>query len=281
VRIVLERPVAKPRAGLTVVCVEKTTGKSVLRCNGTIVKDEMETWSHPAAPGEFAFPNVEPGEWKLRVDPRGFAPQERKVALEAGKTLRVTVGLERGVTLKGRVRHPEGKAFRKPILHLLGSRQDPLLDPDGSFEATGLLPGSRIGVVVDDTLNLESGLKAGLLFVTPPRDFVTIPADKAEITADFPLVVAGMLNLQIEGDRLFTPGRTPTEAHRDLVRRSRIEIRDAAGVPLLDEIGITRSYGMTLPQGRYTVRLEVPGVRVYEQVADLTSGRTDLTIRVE
>jgi RNA polymerase sigma factor (sigma-70 family) len=280
VRIVLERPVAKLRAGLTVVCVEKATGKSVLRCNGTLVKDEMETWSHPTAPGEFAFPNVEPGEWKLRVDPRGFAPQERKVVLEAGKTLRVTVGLERGVTLKGRVRHPEGKPFRKPVLHLIGSRQDPLLDPDGSFEATGLLPGSRIGVVVDDTLNLETGLKSSL-FVTPPRDFVTIPADKAEITADFPLVVAGMLTLQIEGDHLFTPGRTPTEAHRDLVRRSRVEIRDASGVPMLDETGITYSYGMTLPQGRCTVRLEVPGVGVYEQAADLTSGRADLRIEVK
>ena len=113
-KLVLDRPKAKPRAGLTVVCVEKATGAPVLKCNLELLKDEVEIWAHATAPGEFTFTPAEPGEWRLRVHPFAFASHEQKVTLEAGKTTRVVVAVEKGVVLKGRLRHPEGKPFNQP-----------------------------------------------------------------------------------------------------------------------------------------------------------------------
>ena len=139
------------------------------------------------------------------------------------------------------------------------------------------MPGSRIGFTVEEGRTEDTHRN----YATRPEDFVTIPADRAEIAAEIPLVAGGQLNITIEAARLFWRGHTPTEAMRDLARRARLEIRDSQGAAILDVTGITDFWSFTYPTGRYTVRLEVPGAPAQERAVELGGRRVDLEFKVE
>jgi hypothetical protein len=278
VRIVLPRIEIKPlRAELVLGCVEKATGKPVLKCTPMLTRPQSFWVGLAIAPGEFAFRLVPAGEWKLQVTAAGFAPEERMLVLAEGKVTRVTIALEKGVTLRGRLRPPEGKPFNRPEGALLGARHVPTIAPDGSFEIIGLAPGSTIGFIVWD--HLKSDLWVS--YSTAKKDFVKIAEDRDVMTVDIPLVLSGGLAIYIDSSRMFAaPGRA-TDAQRDLSARARLQIRNSEGEVVADETGLDTNWGGHFPVGEYSIRLEVPGFPVQEQTVQVTAGQTVTRFKVE
>jgi hypothetical protein len=215
------------------------------------------------APGEYWFVGLPVGPSTLEIRAPQFAPVQRKIDVVDGKSLRERIALERGVTLKGRALHPEGKPFRRPICEVAGAGKEIPLSPDGAFEIDGLAPGAKIGLVV-----LERG-DGGGMFMTSRQDRVVIPTDRAELSADVPLVPAGRVVISVESERLF--GDKPAmKEKRALARQSRLEIRDAEGRVAVEIEDVYPNWEEYLPLGQYTIRLEVPGASPKEQKLALT-----------
>src|SRR5262249_6029427 len=154
--------------------------------------DDMSYGSHSTAPGEYVFESVKAGSWVVEVDPLGYVPEKRAIEVVAGGQTRVVISADRGVILRGRARRPDEQPFLRARVSLIGALEAPALDPSGTFEVRGLRPGTRVGVVVRE----RGASDTARIWITRRQDFVAIPSDRAEISADFPLVAGGSLTIR-------------------------------------------------------------------------------------
>jgi hypothetical protein len=122
---------------------------------------------------------------------------------------------------------------------------------------------------------------AAVTFLSPREQWVTVPKTAPKHAIDFGLVRGDTLWIVVDAPRVLgLDAPAPTVAQREAAQNTRIEIHDADG-NLVDTIQnpIARTVGVTLPNGRYSVRVTAPGCPSQEDQATVGGPNPEVTFR--
>jgi RNA polymerase sigma factor (sigma-70 family) len=252
------------------------TGMPILRFEVALHSDRAEqTTTRSAAPGRFAIESVPFGTWKLHATAPGYAPLVvREVVVGPdGTSSPLDLRLERGVTLRGRARVPEGATLGDAKIQLVGTRGGwsdvRPVSSDGTFTIPGLKPGWEYLATVWSQVDGRAVSYASL--VGKP---IAVPENVSEIDLELSLAAAGAITIEVRSEKLLgvSPvSRTRTEAQAELAAQSILEIRTADGTVAWQTKHVTfDNWGMALPAGEYVVRLTVPGLAPIEKRATIS-----------
>jgi len=268
VRLAVPRAYTSPSGGTVELSVtDAATGLPLAGARGVLVRPGGEVHGTPGPPGVVRLSPVPPGTWTVVVEREEYAPAVR-TGIEvptADRNVTVSIALERGVTVRGRLRNrPEAGGFG-PLVHLsfldlelsVLTIAQAKLGEDGTYEARGLRPGRH-------RVSFNSWPPG---IVEP--SVVTIPGGTSEVTVDLEVRPGAALRLGIRAPYLAhrVPGQEP---HEEALRRAegtRLQVRAADGRVVWERAGFTFlvSEAVPLPLGDYTVRLEVPGLLPREE----------------
>jgi hypothetical protein len=85
-------------------------------------------------------------------------------------------------------------------------------------------------------------------------------------------VPAGVATVRVSSPRLGPPDGPLSERHREARKGTRLTLLDDAGQAIWQRVGLVGSgWSLFAPQGRSTLRLEVPGAPALERQVTLTN----------
>ncbi|MCC7137957.1 MAG: hypothetical protein IT460_05960 [Planctomycetes bacterium] len=282
--------------GRTIAAVEVTAtrrreesdpppGPSVVRSDdGTSVYfNQPGPATERVAPGRFEVTPAQPGRHDLTVTARGYAPTRVEGVLVGPDDVELApVALGRGARVHGRIRWPGSEGPRDRVV--TWSRTEggtgggaAELALDGTYEVTGLLPGSyRVTAAATGWGDPQPppALRDG-------DEVVVVPEGTSDLAMDLVLVTGAILRVMVMDARLPpAPWEGPgTDAQRTFGRGATLTLLDGAGrvVRKADtlEAGVPMELGWTVvPPGPYVARLALPGGEVVERRADVAPGAT-------
>jgi|GEM_PF-2404095 len=246
-----------------------------------------------AALGRFEFTDVPAGPVVVTVTSEGYTGRTVEVAVRAGETTTVPpVELARGITVRGRVRLPDGlptEGTRRLGFTPLDDGEgqawiQATLAADGTYEASGFLPG-RWRVV---SWPESSGSEERAMLVPAEGVLLALAEGSTLVTFDPTLLVGGTLIVNSVDARLPAPrweGDAPaTDEQKRFAAGCRVQVLDAAGVVLADQRGgfargdAGKVGWLVLPPGAYKVRSELPGEPPKEETVEVPS-RFQVSVR--
>ncbi|MBI1852063.1 MAG: sigma-70 family RNA polymerase sigma factor [Planctomycetes bacterium] len=274
-------PESEPTARVEGSIHDGQSGTPILRFEVALYNDRTNrTTTLSGSPGRFSLESVPFGTWNVYARAPGYAPlvQRDVVVGQGGASPPLDLRLERGVTLHGVARLPDGACLNDAKIVFLGvhgggSEYAPVAS-DGSFATPGLKPGWEYAGTI------YSGGEGGrtVTFASPIDRRLSIPEGVSDLDLELPFVAAGTIQLELRGERLFGRGRgnpTKTESQAKLAAETTLEIRTREGALAWEWKHVTfDNWGMAIPPDDYVVRLTVPGIEPIEKRVTVTPSTT-------
>ncbi|MBI1850741.1 MAG: sigma-70 family RNA polymerase sigma factor [Planctomycetes bacterium] len=281
--VLLSLPVGRsviPTAVVEGTVVDAQSGKAVPRFSARLFSADEPYASHAdVVPGRFRFEEAPIGTWTLGIQAEGYPQYEQRdiVIGPDGVTSPLQIRLARGVRVHGVVRGPADLDLVNAAIDFVDAsgqeRSSSPLSADGSFEATGFLPGRYVPVVrrqKDQT------------YVREPRwapihsTVVQVDSGSQDIRCNLTVVHAGALYVSAKSPRIPPEpfGEAPTDEQMRVGASSRVEVRGGEGELVDAWSGLVDSIGRILyvAPGNYRVRIEVPGVDPREKRITVDAG---------
>jgi len=275
------------------------TGKRLFDPAVTLYRDDVQVAGANSGQGGVPLPPGssgvdETGLFTLRSLPVGTyrlvatAGDHRSAVVEGvvvrgGETTTLPpIALERGISVSGRVRGPEGFDWSGRHLELARVPAAPTSGPiraalavDGSFRTAGLEPGTyAVAVPARPTAT-------SIAFLPANAERLVVGAGETDVRFDVTLLAAGFVALVPSDERLppapwDVKGPIP-DAQAKFGAATRVTLRGPDGAVIFDRTGLTRNGGsndwfLTLLPGRYVARIDFPDGAHAERIVDLAAG---------
>jgi hypothetical protein len=256
-----DRPAPPPGGAVEGTVVEEGTGAPVIRFAAKLVAQDTERGARRVGPGRFRASSIPPGRWRLKVIPDDRAPVEQDVEVVDGKIESVVMKVSSGVTLKGRVVPIGSLRLDGGFLTLTprGSKDEHLgrIRADGTFEITGLRPGSYSARFLPwDPMGAQ-----GVWVLDDPSDVELAAASVQE--REFRVTKGGTLYVHVRSGSVIDLWRrkdTLTGDEKAAFAKSLFEIRDSSGRVVASATGFSQN-SFSLKLGTYEVLVDVPGAK--------------------
>ncbi len=229
----------------------------------------------PVGPGRFRSEGLAPGTWTLEVRAEGYEPEFRKDLRVGpdGAADALEVRLVAGILLRGRVRDEGGVPIGGARVLFDGQGVPSLhgeAGPDGRFSVRGLRAGARYAVWVAR----DDGHGGMAFWVPKPFEDLPIAPEATTVERELTVGVAGSLALDVPCEALGTGATAPTGDEVAAGKATVLTFTDSARSTVWRTVGVwQRQRSVVLPVGRWSVRVEVPGMPSREVEVVVEAGK--------
>jgi hypothetical protein len=220
-------------------------------------------------PGRFAFDDSAEDPWVLRAEAPGYEALDQNMDASAEfpepLDLRLVPGLAASVRCRDASGAPLGQG--KVWFQGTGSRGEGEIGPDGTVVVRGL----RAGVAYEVTCAAAQTGSPARWWVPTPFAPVTASASSEAVPIDLTFTVAGVASIRVSSPRVGGDYPEPSPEQRAARQATKAVLLDAHGGAIWTRSRLVGSgWSVIVPQGRYTLRVEIPDAPRFEREVTLT-----------